>query len=100
MEILNKDQQRYQFAKMRVQKLKGFYSHLFIFLIFNTFIIYANTRGEKDWDNIAHYWSTLVWSVILLLHALTVFLPNFFLGQNWEERKIRDLMEKERLKKL
>jgi hypothetical protein len=29
-------------------------------------------------------------------HGLSVFLPSMILGENWEEKKIKELMEKEK----
>ncbi|CEN52279.1 conserved hypothetical protein [Capnocytophaga canimorsus] len=31
----------------------------------------------------------------MALHAFKVFTPDIFLGKNWEERKIKELMGKE-----
>ena len=34
------------------------------------------------------------WGIGLVAHGLSVFVPQFVLGKDWEERKIRELMEK------
>ena len=36
------------------------------------------------------------WGIGLLAHGLSTFLPYFILGKDWEERKIKELMDKER----
>ncbi|RLB28785.1 MAG: histidine kinase [Deltaproteobacteria bacterium] len=42
------------------------------------------------------YWVTIFWGIAILLHASRVFvLRGRFLGEEWEEKKIRELMEKE-----
>ena len=38
----------------------------------------------------------LFWGIGLLAHGLSVFLPGMILGNNWEERKIKELMEKDK----
>jgi hypothetical protein len=39
---------------------------------------------------------TIFWGLAILLHASRVFvLRSKFLGEEWEEKKIRELMEKE-----
>jgi len=39
---------------------------------------------------------TIFWGIAILLHASRVFvLRGRFLGEEWEEKKIRELMEKE-----
>jgi len=32
-------------------------------------------------------------------HGFSVFLPNWIFGRNWEEKKIKELMEKEKSEK-
>jgi hypothetical protein len=42
------------------------------------------------------YWVTVFWGIALLLHASKVFiLKGKFLGEEWEEKKIKEIMEKE-----
>jgi hypothetical protein len=51
--------------------------------------------GESyfQWRN----FSTLgFWGIGLLVHAFSVFLPTALLGKNWEEQKIKQLMEQEK----
>jgi hypothetical protein len=42
------------------------------------------------------FWGIGLWGIGLFAHGLSVFLPNFILGKNWEEKKIRELMERNR----
>jgi len=42
------------------------------------------------------YWVTVFWGIAILLHASKVFiLKGKFLGEEWEEKKIKEIMEKE-----
>ncbi|MDO4229946.1 MAG: 2TM domain-containing protein [Capnocytophaga sp.] len=94
METTN--QKAYEKAKKRVKKLKGFYEHLFIYIIVNLFIVGLNLYQSptKLWC----VWVIFGWGVGLFSHAMSVFVPNIFLGKNWEERKIKELMEKQEAK--
>jgi hypothetical protein len=39
------------------------------------------------------------WGIGLLAHGLSVFVPNWIMGQNWEDRKIKEFIEKEKANK-
>jgi uncharacterized membrane protein YgdD (TMEM256/DUF423 family) len=81
-------------AKKRVQDLKAFYSNLATYVVINIVLIIINlvTSPHKLW----FYWVTIFWGIGLLLHASKLFVfKGKFLGDDWEERKTRQLMEKE-----
>lgn len=94
---------RYSLAYKRVKRIKGFYVHAMVYVLINIFIVYGNYFGNphKDYD----FWSwqtfstALFWGIGLLVHGMSVFGRNLFFGQNWEERKIQELMEKEKNEK-
>ncbi|MCD2259847.1 2TM domain-containing protein [Psychroserpens luteolus] len=95
----SKYRERYKFAERRVKRLKGFYTHLIIYIIINSIIVFSNIKNLDDgesyfqWHN---FISLSVWGMFLLIHAASVFIPNFIFGVQWEERKIREFMENER----
>ena len=89
----------YQIAQRRVQKIKRFYTHLLVYLVVNTFIIVDNVNDLGSNDSIFQFsiFSTaFFWGIGLLSHALNVFSFNIFLGENWEEKKIKEFMEKDK----
>ena len=94
---------RYSLAYKRVKRIKGFYVHAMVYVLINIFIVYGNYFGNsiKDYD----FWSwqtfstALFWGIGLLAHGMSVFGRNLFFGQNWEERKIQEFMEKEKSEK-
>ena len=101
-EMDNPDYKYYMAAK-RVKKIKGFYLHLIVYIIINLFIIFANTN---DFVRENHYfWSfetfstAFFWGIGLLAHGISVFGRNIFFGNDWEERKIKQLMEAEKNEK-
>jgi hypothetical protein len=88
------DQQQYERAKKRVEEIKGFYSHLFVYILINAVLLLINiitSRGHW-W----FYWPLIGWGIGIIAHASSVFGFFGFFGQEWEERKIKEIMEKDR----
>lgn len=98
----NIEEVKYQQALKRVKRIKGFYTHLIVYIVINTMLLIAN---YKNLDTNANFWrwqtfsTVLFWGVGLVGHGLSVFLPSALLGKDWEERKINELMEKEKQNK-
>lgn len=93
------EQEKYDRAAKKVKRFKGFYSHLGVYVVINIMIVIFNIQrldsGESyfQWEN----FTTLgLWGIGLLVHGLSVFMPDFIMGKNWEERKIREYMESEK----
>lgn len=86
--------ERYDKAKKRVEELKKFYSNLVTFVVVNLMLIIINlvTSPGSLW----FYWVTIFWGIAILLHASRVFIfKGKFLGEEWEQKKIKEIMEKE-----
>ena len=61
----------YQRAKKRVKKLRGFYEHLFVYLVVNTGLFLLNILTSPG-----HYWfiwPLLGWGIGLAMNAVAVF---------------------------
>ncbi|HEY7033128.1 MAG TPA: 2TM domain-containing protein [Thermomicrobiales bacterium] len=84
---------RYQQAKQRVEALKGFYTHLAVYTIFNTGLFLLNLATDRG--NWWFYWPLLGWGVALAIHAVVLLTIEGPRGHAWEERKIRELMERD-----
>lgn len=94
--------ERYNMAYKKVKRIKGFLSHLRIYLIVNAIIIISNVnshffgRGEGhgllDWQT---YSTAVFWGIGLLAHGLSVYGRDLFFSEDWEEKKIQKIMEKE-----
>lgn len=99
METNNKDIQ-YERAKKRVKEIKGFYIHALVFALVNLFLIgvkFAKYESFEEFFQHNQFWGIGLWGIGLFAHGLSVFLPNFILGNNWEEKKIRELMDKDKM---
>ncbi len=93
--------ERYNLAYKRVKRIKGFYTHLVIFIVINSIVLINNSFQSSNtflwsWKNFS---TALFWGIGLLAHGLSVFGRNIFFGKNWEEKKIQELMEKEKSEK-
>lgn len=88
------EQETYERAKKRVEELKSFYSHLFVYLAVNAglFLLNIITSPRHLW----FYWPLIGWGIGLSIHGLSVFGTQKLLGKDWEEKKIREMMEKEK----
>ncbi len=99
MENSNYEEIRYQEARKRIKKIKGFYTHLAVYIVINIMIIIINFQnldaGESYFQK-ENFFTAFFWGIGLAAHGLSTFLPNWFLGNNWEQRKIEELMEKEK----
>lgn len=82
---------KYLRAKKRVEDLKEFYGSLISYFFVIPFLIFINYR--TSWHVFQWFWFPLLgWGLGLVIHAFKVF----GYGSSWEERKIREIMEKER----
>ncbi|HXF63945.1 MAG TPA: 2TM domain-containing protein [Caldilineaceae bacterium] len=88
------DEERYERARRRVQAIKGFYIHLLVYLFVNAGLLLINLlTSPGDWW---FYWPLLGWGIGLAAHALAVFGAGGWFGEEWEEREIRKLLDKEK----
>ena len=75
-------------AKKKVKKMKRFYIHLSIFLAVNVVVAAINYKTTPN--ELWFYWLTLGWGIGILMHYMSVFSL-----KEWEERTVKELMEKE-----
>ncbi|MDT0554429.1 2TM domain-containing protein [Patiriisocius hiemis] len=94
-------------AKKRIKDIKGFYSHLAVYLVINLIIIlvmfdvkdmvrgYQTMDDFNTWFTLNTFSTAILWGIGLFIHWLYVFGPSFKLFKKWEERKIKEFIEKE-----
>lgn len=96
------DEIKYQEALKRVKKIKGFYTHAIVYVFVNIMIVFLNVKNldpGETYFQFKNFLTTFFWGIGLVAHGLSVFVPNWIMGQNWEERKIKEFMEKEKANK-
>ena len=82
-------------AEKKVTELKALYIHIVIAIILIPTVIFINYQIDK-FTGFVWFWFPIGGIIIsLILHVVTVFK----IGTDWEERKIKELLEKEELSK-
>lgn len=92
---MNNEEERYRRVKARVNELKDFYQHLAAYVTVNLFLLLIDVVTGGGW------WFQFVaffWGLGVIVHGIEVFGTNGLFDQNWEERKIREVMEREKRK--
>lgn len=87
---------RYKRAKARVEEIRAFYHHLIIYVFINACIAGFNYY-MNEWSFAWFLFPLLGWGIGLVGHAIGTFQLNPFLNKEWEERKIKELVDKDRL---
>ncbi|WP_224484516.1 2TM domain-containing protein [Robertkochia aurantiaca] len=89
---------RYEQAKKRVEELKGYYWHLGVFIVVQSFL-FVNTfileLYEMHVGNWIFFGSFFGWGVAILIHTWQIFGLQLLFGKDWEERKIKEIMKRE-----
>ncbi|MEM9649552.1 MAG: 2TM domain-containing protein [Bacteroidota bacterium] len=88
------DENKYIRAKERVDELKKFYGHLWTYILVISglaLINYLSIGFQYMW----FLWVAFIWGIGLVFQALGTFKLNPFFGKQWEEEKIKQLMENE-----
>ena len=89
------EDKRYIKARERVQAIKGFYSNLLSYAIVIPVLAFINYRTtDFPWV----IFPMLGWGFGVLAHGMEAYGYSPFTGRKWEERKIREFMEKEESK--
>lgn len=93
MPDIQNDNQAYERAHQRVEELRGFYMHLLVYLAVNLGLFFIDMMsGGASW----FFWPLIGWGIFVLIHGAVVVLGGSLFGKQWEERKIRQLMNKDR----
>jgi len=82
----------YQAARCQVRRLRGFYSHLSVYLAVNAGLLVINLFSSPG--RLWVVWPLAGWGMAILIHGFGVFLGGSFFGAEWEQRKVRELVER------
>ncbi len=82
-------------ARKRVKDIRSFYVSATMYCVIIPSLWTINLiGGGKIW---AH-WATIGWGIGLTAHGLSVFAGRSFFGSEWEEKKVEEIMTREKLK--
>ena len=87
------EDERYQRALHRVRELKEFYGHLTSYVLVNAGLFLVDVFTGDGWW---FYWPLLGWGIAVVAHGIRAFGLVDLFGKDWEERKVRELMEKDK----
>jgi hypothetical protein len=86
------DDQLYNEARKKVRRLRNFYSHVAMYVAVSTFLTFVNW-----YTNPGHWWVKWVWigwGIGIFFNGLGLYKRNILFTDEWEERKIKEEMEK------
>ena len=88
-----KQHPRYDEARCHARRVRGFYHHALVYVLVNAGLFALNyfaTPGRL-WFG----WATFGWGIGLTAHAVSVFAFRGWLGPQWEERRIREYLDRQ-----
>ena len=99
---------KYERALKKVEAIKRFYKHLRVYIIINVLLLLLRAKIFKffrdgdfsdvhfdrwlDWNT---YGTAIIWGIALFIHGLYAFQYKFKFFKNWEDRKLKEILEKE-----
>ena len=89
------EEKRYQDVRKKVNEMRKFYEHLTIFILLSIILIVINLVTSPGY--LWFMWCLLGGGIGVIIHGLLAFGISPILNSDWEERKIRELLEKESL---
>ena len=94
---ISAEKSAYLKAQKRMEDIKSFYGHLMSYIVINFGLAAVNviTYPKYLW----FFYPLIFWGIGLIVHAMAVYNFVPFLGKDWEDRKIQQIIEKEKAKK-
>jgi hypothetical protein len=90
------EEKRYKAARRKARAIRGFYINLTLYCIIIPALAVINLIYTPDY--IWFVFSATCWGIGLFFHWMEAYDRNPFYGRAWEERKIREIMQKEKEK--
>ncbi|WP_435622797.1 2TM domain-containing protein [Flagellimonas sp.] len=90
----NTNNNKYLKAKARVDQMRKFYNNLTSYILVISGLAALNYYID-GWSYMWFLWAAFGWGIGLTFHAIRTFNLNPFFGKDWEERKIKEYMDKE-----
>jgi hypothetical protein len=87
------EETEYNRAKRKVKEIRSFYYNLACYCILIPALIIMNLTFTPEFH---WFWFSVAgWGSALLVHGISAFGYMPFLGKDWEQKKIKELMEKD-----
>jgi hypothetical protein len=85
---------KYLRAKQKVRAIKKFYTSLLTYLVFIALLAALNYYTNEltyPW----FLWAAFGWGIAIVIQAFKAFEWLPFMGRNWEDKKIKEYMDKD-----
>lgn len=95
------EEKLYKEARKRVRRRKSYYSALIAYVAVCSFLTFINWQ-QMDFATDTHLrdwwvrWVWFGWGIGMFFYTVSFFKNGVFFGQDWEDRKIKEEMEKMR----
>lgn len=90
------EEKLYKEARKSVRKRKSYYSSLIAYFSVCSFLTFLNWY-QNDFNSEGHWWVGWVWfgwGIGMFFYTISFFKNGIFFGKDWEDRKIKEEMEK------
>lgn len=94
----NQEKELIEMAQKRVKKIKDFYIHLFLYFVgISIYVAKTYFEAPLNFFPIKHIncFVMSIWTFFLVLQIFQLFFSEIIFGKKWEERKIKQFMNKE-----
>ena len=98
MAMTLEEEKLYKQAKKKVARLRSFYSNVLSYFAIGTFLTFICWWTQRD-DEEIHWWVIWVWigwGIGIFFHGLGLYRKNILFSDDWEDRKIKEEMDKMR----
>ncbi len=85
---------KYLRAKKKVAAIKKFYTSLLSYVVFISLLAALNYYID-EWSNPWFLWAAFGWGIAIVIQAFKAFEWLPFMGRNWEDKKIKEYMDKD-----
>ncbi len=83
----------FQNAKKKVEEIKNYFIFVVVYVLIVAFLLLSNFTQKMGIENTHRNFLIVLQGLVLLGYGIYLFIPKF---QKWEQRKIRELMQKEK----
>jgi 2TM domain len=99
METNYQEKELYELAQKKVQRLRGFYMHSFVFIA-GIVVFVAKTYFGVSLNFIPlsylNWFVMAIWATTYVICALSIFFEFSIFGKSWEDKKTKQLLEKDK----
>lgn len=74
----------------KVRRLKGYYTHLFVYVTMNVCCISLNLLTTPDY--LWFFGVVVFWGFSLLIHTLRIFVVDKYIGADWERAEVEKIL--------